>query len=156
MGLLQKLRTVLIPEIGLDLDPEFIQEAEISTDVQRAIAHVACRTGQRSIMIKATSDGRMLVAASGTAMEIYQVEEGAGPDAYNVGSTYETDVANYVTDLLIETFDATVSFRNAAGVWGDDKSLLVGFASFDLIHYGIRVQNRVALSACAYEITLYR
>ena len=151
----QKCRSVLIPEIGLSVEPEFIKEFEVDTDFTRALAHVAGQTGGRSILIKATSDGRLLVAAAGTSMEIYAVENGNAPDAYNAGSTFEFVAAQYVTDLLIETFGATISFRNAAGVWGDNKALPVGAYSIDLIHYGVRIQNRVALSVCAYEITTY-
>ena len=152
----QKIRTVLLPEIGLSVEPEFVNEAEIETDFIRAITHIAGQTGQRSILIKATSDGRLLVAASGSSLEIYTVDTGNAPDAYNGGSTFESAEALYTTDILVETFDATISFRNAAGVWGDDKSLLVGFASIDFMHYGIRIQNRVALSVSVYEITTYR
>ena len=155
-GIVQKIRSILIPELGLDVEPEFVSEAEISTEFGRNISHIAAQTGRRSILIKATSDGRLLVAASGTAMEVYAVENGNAPDAYNAGSTYGFVEAQYVTDILVETFGATISWRNAAGVWGDNKALPVGAYSYDFIHYGIRIQNRVALSVCVYEITTYR
>ncbi|MBA7557355.1 hypothetical protein ES705_50105 [subsurface metagenome] len=153
---MQKIRSVLIPEIGIDLEPEFLQEANVDSDFIRALAHVVGRTGDRSIMIRATSDGRLMVAAASTAMEIYVVEAGAAPDAFNAGSTFEQENAVYTTDLLIETNDATISFRNAAGVWGDDMAVPVGYFSKDLIHYGVRIQNRVGASVSAYEITTYR
>ncbi len=156
MGIIQKLRSVLIPEIGLDVEPPFVQESEISTVFSRVIAHLAARYGNRSIMIKATSDGRLLVAAAGTSMEVYGVENGNAPDIYNAGNTYEQVQAIYTTDILIETFGSTISFRNAAGVWGDDKAVPVGFMSIDFIHYGIRIENRVALSVAVYEFTMYR
>ena len=155
-NIIQKIRSVLIPEIGLDVEPEFVQESEINNIFSRTIAHIAVRFGDRSIMVKGTSDGRVHVASSGSSMELYSVEDGNAPDAYNAGSTYESAEAIYTTDILVETFDATISFRNAAGVWGDGKSLLVGTASIDFMHYGIRIQNRVALSVAEYEITQYR
>ena len=152
----QKIRSILIPEIGLDTEPEFVQESEVSNIFTRAISHLAARFGTRSILLKATSDGRLLVASSGTSVEIYNVENGNAPDAYNAGSTFESADAIYTTDILAETFGATISFRNAAGVWGDDRAVPVGAQSIDFIHYGIRIQNRVALSVSAYEITTYR
>jgi len=155
-GKIQKLRSALIPEIGLNLDPEFVQEIEISTDMQRTISHLAARTGQRSIALRATSDGRLLVAAAGTAMEIYEVIADDAPDAYPDPPDYNRDDAVYVTDILIENFDAVVSFRNSEGDYGNDKIIPVGFMSIDLIHYGIRIENRVALSVAAFEITMYR
>jgi len=157
MKIFQKVRSILIPEIGLDLEPKFVTEFEVSTDFTRTLAHVVGRTGNRSIIIKATSDGRLLVAAAGTSMEIYAVEgELAAPDAYDAGSTFEQILPMYVTDILVETNDGTISFRNQAGVWGDDIALPVGFHSKDFIHYGIRFQNRVGAAVARYEIVMYR
>ena len=157
MGIMQKIRSVLLPEIGIDLEPEFVEEYEISTDFSRVLAHVVGRTGNRSILINATTDGRLHVAAAGTSMEVYNVEgELAAPDAYDGGSTFLQAVPIYITDILVETQDGTISFRNSAGVWGDDIALPVGFHSKDFIHYGIRFQNRVALAVARYEIVMYR
>jgi len=156
MGISQKIRSILIPEIGLDVEPEGVIEANILTDFTRTLSHLAARTGNRSVMIRATSDGRILVATGGVAYEFYAVENGNAPNAYNAGSTYEFANAQYVTDILIETFDATVSFRDHDGNWGDDKAIPVGAVSIDLLHYGVRIQNRVAASIAVYEITMYR
>ena len=155
-SILQKIRTVLLPEIGLDLEPDYTEEAQVSTDFNRSLSHVVGLVGERGIMIRATSDGRLHVASAATAMEVYLVENGNAPDAYNAGSTFEQANAIYTTDFLIETFDATISFRNSAGVWGDDMAVPVGYFSKDLIHYGVRIQNRVALSVSAYEISMFR
>ncbi len=154
-GIIQKIRSILIPEIGLDVEPEFVIESEVSTVFSRVIAHLAARFGNRSILLKATSDGRLLAVTGGVSYEVYAVENGNAPDAYNAGSTFEFVVGQYCTDLLIETFAATISFRNQAGVWGNDKALPVGMYSIDFINYGVRIQNRVALSVCVYEITTY-
>jgi len=157
MGIMQKIKSVLLPEIGIKFEPEFVEEFEISTDFSRTLAHVVGRTGNRSILIGATTDGRLHVAAAGTSMEVYAVEgELAAPDAYDVGSTFEQIVPMYVTDILVETNDGTISFRNAAGVWGDDIALPVGFHSKEFIHYGIRFQNRVGAAVARYEIVMYR
>jgi hypothetical protein len=156
MGVLQKIRSILIPEIGIKFEPEFVQESEISTEFSRTLAHVVGRTGNRSIIIKATSDGRLLVAASGTSMETYAVERGDAEGAYVVADTFEFVEAQYVTDFIIEDFEAEIQFRNVTGVWGDDKYMPVGAHSIDFIHYGVRIQNRVALEVSNYEITTYR
>ncbi len=152
----QKSRTILIPEIGLDLEPEFVREINVGTKFSRVLAHLCARTGQRSIALKGTSDGRLLVAMAGGAAEIYAVENGNAPDAYDGGSTFAFADAQYTTDILVETNDATVSFRNVALVWGDDKAIPIGMASIDFIHYGIRIQNRVGAAVAEYEITTYR
>lgn len=154
--IIQKIRSVLQPELGIELEPGFVSEIEVSTEFTRTLAHVVGRTGERSIIIKATSDGRLMVAAAGTSMEVYLVENGTAPDAYNAGSTFEQVEAIYVTDILAEANNMVIQFRNQAGVWGDEIIVNVGFRSWDFIHYGVRIQNRVALAAGDYEISMYR
>ena len=152
----QKIRSILIPEQGLELEPEFIEESEVDTFFSRALAHLVGMVGNRSIMIRATTDGRLKVAAAGTSMEIYDVETGIAADAFNAGDPFEQANAIYVTDILVETFNSLIAFRNAAGVWGDEKIVNVGFMSVDLIHYGIRIRNRTGGSNAVYEISMYR
>lgn len=151
----QKLKTPLIPEKGIDLEPSTIMASSVETDFIRALVHLIAQGPGNSVALRCTSDGRLHVAASGASSEIYAVENGNAPDAYNAGSTFEFATAQYITDILIETHSATISFRNAAHVWGDDKAIPLGVASIDFIHYGIRIRNRVALSVCVYEITTY-
>lgn len=155
-GIIQKIKTILIPEIGLTLDPSDVEQAEVSTDFSRTFSHLVGKAANAGVLIRSTPDGRLYVASAGVSYEVYAVENGNAPDAYNAGSTFEFADPQYVTDLLIETFDATISFRNQAHVWGDDKAIPVGFTSIDFIHYGVRIQNRVALSVAVYEITTYR
>jgi len=156
VGILQKIKTVLIPEAGLDLEPRHVIESKVDTDFIRTLAHIIGQSPGGSVVLRCTSGGDLRVATVGTGFEIYEVEVGAAPDAYDVPNTFIYVDPVYVTDCLIETFGATISFRNSLGVWGDDKSLPVGFFSFDLLHYGVRIQNRVALSVCDYEFTVYR
>ena len=151
----QKLKTPLIPESGIKLDPSHIMESFVDTNFTRSLVHLFVQSQLGSVRVRGTTDGRIHVAAAGTSMEIYAVENGNAPDAYNAGSTFEFVAAQYVTDILVETNDATISFRNAAGVWGDDKAIPVGFASIDFLHYGVRIQNRVGAAVAAYEITTY-
>lgn len=151
----QKIKTVLIPEGGIDLQPEGVMESVIETDFIRALTHLIAQGPSGSRALICTSDGRLQVVSTGTFLEVYAVENGDAPDAYNAGSTFEFVVAQHVTDILIEANDATISFRNAGGIWGGDKAITIGAASIDLIHYGIRIQNRVGLAVAEYEITTY-
>lgn len=152
----QKVRTVLIPEAGLELEPRGVIESLVDTDFIRALSHLVAMSPAGAVMVRATTGGDLRMAAVSVAYEIYDVNAGAAPDAYDAPNTYNFADPQYVTDCLIETFGATIEFRNQAGVWGDPKSLPVGFYSFDFIHYGVRIQNRVALSVCNYEFTTYR
>jgi hypothetical protein len=152
----QKIRSVLIPELGVVLEPRGVVESTVETDFTRAFTHLVGQSSAGSILLRATSGGDLRVAVMGAAFEIYAVYAGNAPNAYDAPNTFASVVPQYVTDLLIETFGATIQFCNLAGVWGNPKTLPVGFYSFDFIHYGIRIQNRVPASVAVYEITLYR
>ena len=152
----QKIRTVLIPESGLALEPRGVIESLVDTDFIRALSHLVGMSPAGAIMLRATTGGDLRVAAVSVAYEIYETHAGVAAAAYNAGDTFVTVAPWYVVDCLIETFAATIEFMNQAGVWGDPKSLPVGFYSFDFINYGIRIQNRVAINLCDYEFTMYR
>jgi len=152
----QKIRTVIIPESGLILEPEHVLESEVATDFIRSLAHIVGQSPGGSVVLRCSTAGDLRVATVGTAFELYEVENGNAPDAYDAPNTFEYADAVYMTDCLIETFGATISFRDEGGLWGDGKALPVGFYSFDFLHYGIRIQNRVALSVSVYEFTIYR
>lgn len=152
----QKIKTILIPEMGLDLEPEFIEAFSVDTEFSRTLAHIVAKTGTRSVLLKATSDGRLLVATAGGAFEVYGVENGTAADAFSGPNTYDQALAQYVTDVLVETHPAIVSFRDVNGTYGDEKRVPVGFSSFDLVHYGMRIRNRNAGNNAVYEFTIYR
>ena len=155
-GPVQKIKTVLIPEHGLILSPEFIEQSVVSPDFIRAFCHLVGKADDRGILLRATSDGSLHVVSAGVPFEEYFVASGTSLDDYNVLHTLETEVACNVIDFLIETFPAIISFRNSQGVWLDDKKLPVGMHSIDFIHYGIRIHNFKAGDDCDYEVTCYR
>jgi len=152
----QKIKTVLIPEIGLDLSPDFIEQSVVSPDFIRAFCHLVGKADDRGILIRATSDGSLRVVSAGVPFEEYLVITGTGADAYTAGNTTEYTVAYNVTDFLIETHPAKISFRNLQGVWLPDRSLPVGMHSIEFIHYGFKVRNRGAGNNTVYEITVNR
>ncbi|MBA7522548.1 hypothetical protein ES705_14667 [subsurface metagenome] len=152
----QNIKTVLIPEHGLNLSPEFIERSVVSPDFTRVFAHLVAKADDRGILLRATSDGSLHVVSAGVPFESYLVYSGIGAAAYDPDYTFEFDVSYRVTDFLIETNPCEISFRNAQGTWLPDKVLLVGYHSIDFIHYGVRIQNRAAGPNTVYEITVYR
>lgn len=152
----QKIKTILIPEIGLDLSPEFIEQSVVSPDFIRAFCHLVGKADDRGILIRATSDGSLRVVSAGVPFESYIVFSGTGNAAYISANIKEYTVAYNVTDFLIETHPAKFSFRNLQGVWLDDKVLPVGYHSIDFIHYGVKIKNRSGANNVTYEITFYR
>lgn len=152
----QKIKTVLIPEIGLDLSPEFIEQSTVTPDFIRAFCHLIGKADDRGILIRATSDGSLRVVSAGVPFESYIVFSGTGNVAYITANTKEYTVAYNVTDFLIETNPAIISFRNLQGDWLLDKILPVGYHSIDFIHYGVKIKNRNDPGDSTYEITVYR
>jgi len=152
----QKINTILIPESGLNLIPPYVQESLVSTDFSRVIAHLVGKASDGGILIRATSDGSLRVAVAGVPFDIYVISDGTAADAFAPAGTFEFVLAYNVTDFLIETHPAIISFRDLAGVWLPEKILPVGMHSIDLINYGIRIRNRNAGDNSVYEITSYR
>ena len=152
----QKIKTVLIPEIGLELDPEFIQQSVVTPDFSRVFAHLIGKAADRGVLIRATSDGSLKVVSAGVPFEEYLVFPGTCDPVHSVYDTEEFEFAYNVTDFLIELHPVMISFRNSQGTWLDDKVLPVGYHSIDFIHYGFRIRNRDAPNAPDYEITVYR
>jgi len=152
----QKINTVLIPESGLILEPEFIQEVNVSPNFSRVLAHLVGKGNNSGVLIKSTSDGSLHVVTAGVPFEAYLVFSGTGADAFSAPNTEEFTIAYNVTDFLIETHPAIISFRNHAGTWLPEKVLPVGYHSIDFIHYGFRIRNRNAGDNTIYEITVYQ
>ena len=152
----QKIKTVLIPEIGLELDPEFIQQSIVTPDFSRVFAYLIGKAADRGVLIRATSDGSLKVVSAGVPFEEYLVYSGTCDPAHDVYVTEEFEVSYNVTDFLIELHPIMFSFRNSQGVWLHDKVLPVGYHSIDFIHYGFRIRNRAAPNEPDYEITVYR
>ncbi|MBA7604764.1 hypothetical protein ES703_11890 [subsurface metagenome] len=152
----QNIKTVLIPEHGLILSPEFIENSVVSPDFIRAFCHLVGKADDRGILIRATSDGSLRVVSAGVPFESYLVYPLNGNDNYIAANTKEFTLAYNVTDFLVETHPLIFSFRNLQGVWLPDKSLPVGFHSIDFIHYGFKLKNRTGSSNFKAEITIYR
>ncbi len=152
----QKIKTVLIPEIGLELDPEFIQQSIVTPDFSRVFAHLIGKAADRGVLIRATSDGSLKVVSAGTPFEEYIVFPGTAGENYAAPNIKEYDVGYNVTDILVESFPAIISFRNAQGFWLQDKALPVGYHSIDFIHFGYRIKRRTDAGDTDFEVTVYR
>ncbi|MBA7608973.1 hypothetical protein ES703_16159 [subsurface metagenome] len=152
----QKIKTPLIPEHGLILSPEFIEQSVVSPDFIRAFAHLIGKADDRGILIRATSDGSLRVVSAGVPFESYLVYSLDGNDDYIAANTKEFTIAYNVTDFLVETHPIKFSFKNLQGVWLPDKSLPVGMHSIDFIHYGFKLKNRTGSSNFKAEVTIYR
>ncbi|MBA7575480.1 hypothetical protein ES708_17310 [subsurface metagenome] len=152
----QKIKTPLIPEHGLILSPEFIEQSVVSSDFIRAFCHLVGKADDRGILLRATSDGSLHVVSAGVPFEEYFVASGTClTENYVAPHILESDDACSVIDFLIELFPGIISFRNRQGVWLQDKTLPVGMHSINFIHYGVRIKSTAAGNV-KYEVTCYR
>lgn len=152
----QKIKTILIPEIGLELDPEFIQQSVVNPDFIRSFSYLVGKADARGVLIRATSDGSIRIVSAGVPFEIYLVHSGTGSDDYTTPNTKEYTDSYSVSDFLIETHPSVISFRNLEGYWLPDKVLPVGYHSIEFIHYGFKIKNRNAGDNTSFEVTIYR
>ncbi len=151
----QIIKTILIPETGLNLSPEFIEQSIVTPDFSRVFAHLIGKADARGILIKATSDGSLHVVSAGVPFEEYLVVSGTSDNLnYVAPHIFESDTACNVSDFLIELFPGIISYRNSQGIWLPDKTLPVGMHSIDFIHYGLRIK-KTAAGDVKYEITCY-
>jgi len=152
----QKIKTVLIPEHGLVLSPEFIEQSVVSPNFIRAFCHLVGKADDRGILIRATSDGSLRVVSAGVPFESYLIYSLTGNDNYIAANTKASTLPYNVTDFLVETHPIKFSFRNLQGIWLQDKILPVGMHSIDFINYGFRLKNRNGGSNFVCEVTIYR
>ena len=149
----QKIKIPLIPEIGLTLEPEQVQEIYVTEEFNRTLSHMVALNAKRGVMLKATSSGSLHVASTGSGLEIYQVDSGDAEDTFAAADTFEYAQADEQCKILIEDFEAEVQFQNSSGTWGDTIPLKVGSHSYDFVIWGIRFQNRFAGSVAQYYYT---
>ena len=149
----QLIKIPLLPEIGLTLDPEQVEQIYVSEEFSRTLSHLVGLSGSRGAMIKATSSGSLHVATTGSGLEIYQVQSGGAADSYAAADTFAFTSADEQFKILIENNEAQISLRNSALTWGGNINLTVGWHTFDFVIWGIRIQNRYAGLVSDYYYT---
>ena len=96
-----------------------------------------------------------LYAMAQRELYAYTIQSGTASDAYHVDRTYTTTSAWRRVDVLVEGNAAVISFRDLQGNWGSDKSLPVGFYSFDFVCTGAKIKNRSAGNNADFEFTFF-
>ena len=153
----QKIKQVSLKNEDLLLSPEFIREAYTSNFYQNVLALAAGWTGDRTKLLRCTIGGVMKTAPIATGLEEYKSVADTLAAADFVEVIRDNDAPYARWDILIETKDAIISFRNKVNVaWGDEIILTVGWHSLDLVSNGVQVKNRVGVDNSTYQITGYR
>jgi|TARA_Y100000296_G_scaffold40887_1_gene47167 hypothetical protein len=151
----QRIKTILFPVTGLELEPKFVPELYLEGNVQRSINYIFGKTADGSVLIEGTEGGALKVASTGSGLEAYETQTGTAADAYAAGQTHEWAQARDQVDLKIDTTTIDISFQDSAGNWGDDIWIGAGMASISFVAWGIRFKNHSASDNTVYQVVSY-
>ena len=150
----QKIKTLLFPVLGLDLEPPAPSgEVRIEGNVQPSIAFLVGKGTNGSVLIEATDDGSMKVASSGAGLDTYEVFSGNAADAAAALAVSDQSAR---LDLVLATYSLDLAFQKSDGSWLGDIVLAPGTYSFDFSFKAVRINNTVAGSTCVYQIIAWR
>ena len=153
----QKIRQQNLKNPDLLLDPEYIREMYTSNFYQRNISLLEAWTGDRAKLLACTIGGVLKTAPIATGLEEYKSATDTLAAADFVEAIRDNDTPYARWDILIETKDAIIGFRNKTNTdWADEIILTVGWHSLDLVSNGIQIKNRAGAENSTYQITGYR
>lgn len=153
----QKIKQVTLKNEDLKLSPEYTRELFTSNKFQRTLALLEGWAEDRVKFLRCTKAGVLKTAPVASGIEEYNVETGTAEDTYAVADTFTYSAPYGRWDILVETYDCEISFRNKTNSdWADEIILTKGWHSIDLVSYGIRVQNRENGENSLYQIIGYR
>jgi len=153
----QKIKQVSLKNEDLTLSPEFIREIYSSNYYQNSLSLMVGWTGDRTKLLRSTIGGVLKTAPIATGLEEYKSETDtlAADDFVEVIRDNTTPYARW--DILIDTKDAIIEFRDKVNVaWGNEIILTVGWHSLDLVSNGVHIKNRTGGNNSTYQITGYR
>jgi len=141
----------------LHLRPDEVREIFTDNYYRRGISLLEGWSETEARLLRCTKSGILKVATTGGGFEEYVVETGMGSDSYTTDNTYLYDIQYNRWDLLLEDYDAIISFRNKTNTdWLEDMILTAGWHSLDFVSYGIRIKNRISGQNVTYQIVAYR
>lgn len=104
--------------IAVSQAPEKIRELKMETDLIRTVSSLAGYRENASVLIRASSDGRLLVATSGTGYDEYTVTNVVTADALSaavdLGKVYSE------LDIMVENNDVVLQFAGSNQIFGGD------------------------------------
>jgi len=113
-------------------------------------------TGKKPVVLKARTDGVLVVADMGAGFETYEVFKGTGTDTYDATNVFTPASKGARWDILIKNYDAVVSFKDKTGLqWLSDMEMPVGFHSVDIVSSSVRIKNKNAGYYTMFEIVTY-
>jgi len=158
---LTEIATVRMIPTDLDYATPLPSKVYIDNVYKLAMALLMGKSATGIKILECTSSNILKVANVGVGYETYASYPNDGtlataPDAFDTTALLRIDDGASRWDILIETFDAVIDFRNAEDVaFGHDIILPKGMYSIEFSSQECRVRNRTAGSAAKFQITAY-
>jgi hypothetical protein len=149
--MVQKVKTRLLPESGLTMDPPVVDDLEVDNVLSRVLGYLLAYNGSKMQLLKASTAGALHTVNLGSGLSLVDVESGTGADAYSGGNTFNKTTAQSKAWVIVETNPATVAFFDSSALAMDEMNLPVGVWEFDLVNYGAKIKNRTGGSNTAYQ-----
>lgn len=149
----QKIRQVGLDPEELDLDKATVRKQWLSNLWHRTVAFMVGWSGSKMVPFSVSSEGSISVVIDGSQVNQYDVKAGTAQDNFSATHQLAADNVFCRVDLLIETEDAAVRFRDLNdSAWGNAVLLPTGWYSFPIRTPIVQVRNRTAGSNTVYQI----
>lgn len=137
----------------LQLDPPFLRRLYLDNILRRSLSLTSAMSTAGQKLLVATPAGILKVAITGAGFEAYEVDSTTAADAYNATNTLTPASLSSRWDILVETHDAIVHWRNLGDTaYVDDIILPIGAYSFDIASVGIQWRNRTPGSNAVVQV----
>lgn len=141
----QRIQNNFLYPPELDLSPRYVQEFYLDNIFRRSLSLNTALSPTGEKVLVATPAGILKVAVTGAGFDTYEVKKETAANDYEVAHSLTPAKLSSRWDILVETFDAIISWRNVGdSAYSDDIVLPIGMYSFDVASIGIQWKNRKA------------
>jgi|TARA_Y100000034_G_scaffold109500_1_gene140870 hypothetical protein len=146
----QKIKTLLYPIIGLDLEPPTPSGGlHIRGDVQPTLALLVGKGTNGTVFVEATDDGAVKTASTGAGLTAVEVSSGTAADAAT--DLALSDAFTRLT-IIVEDFGLDLAFEFTGGTYSSDLVLPVGERTFEISAVDVRLNNTVSGQPSTYQV----
>jgi hypothetical protein len=136
----QKIKTLLYPIIGLDLEPPTPSgELRIKGDVQPTLALLVGKGTKGTVFVEATDDGAVKTADTGAGLTSVEVANGT---ATGTATALSLTASFSRITIVVSDFGLDLAFQLPSGSWSSDLIIEPGFRQFDITGQDVRVNNK--------------
>jgi hypothetical protein len=135
----------------LRFDPVYVPRFYVSNVIQRSFAHLYGWTGKRTVRVKTTEGGALIVAPYGTAYQYNDTKSGDAPNDYGTPLVFDQVVSKL--DIFIWDNPAIVQRSLDGTLWQDEIEIPANTVySFDCTTHSVRIKNKTAGLIARYQI----